>query len=285
MTRAQLHALGVGDDAIAYRLVIGRLHRVHRGVYAVGRPAREPLELAAAAVLACGAGAALSHASALALWGFAGQWPARPAVIAAADRRPAGIDAHRSRTLARGDVRTHLGIRVTSPARTLLDCAPAVHPTDRLIRLVNDALLSPFLTRGQLADVIGRCPVHPGAKLLRPFVALTDGPTRSQFEDRFLAFCERFGFPRPRVNVRVAGHLVDALFAAQRLIVELDSWDFHSGRPAFENDRDRDGDTLAAGIRTLRITWDRLDRAPEIEASRLRAILAQGPGASGAPPS
>lgn len=127
--------------------------------------------------------------------------------------------------------------------------------------------------------------MHPGAKLLRPFVSLTDGPTRSQFEDRFLTFCERFGFPRPQVNVRVAGHLVDALFAAQRLIAELDSWDFHSGRPPFETDRDRDGDALAAGVRTLRITWDRLIGAPETEASRLRAILAQGPGASGAPPS
>lgn len=297
VTRAQLLALGVDDNAIAFRLRAGRLHRVHRGVYAVGRPAREPLELAAAAVLACGADAVISHASALALWGLATHWPTRPVVTVSGGRRPAGVEVHRSRVLTRADTRTQLGIRATSPARTILDCAPEVHAQQRLARLVNDALLSPFLARGQLADVCGRFTTHPGARLLRPFVVPTDGPTRSEFEDRFLRFCAQYGFPRPLVNVPVGGHLVDALFAADRLIVELDGWDFHHDRLAFERDRDRDADALVAGLRTLRITWDRLVGAPETEASRLRLILARagatgrpGPtpqrlGDSGAPPS
>jgi hypothetical protein len=55
--------------------------------------------------------------------------------------------------------------------------------------------------------------------------------------------------------------------------VELDSWLFHSGRIAFENDRERDADTLAAGHVTVRMTWARTERAPRKEAARLHAIL------------
>src|SRR5579859_2240516 len=89
VTRAQLLALGVGPSAIQYWLKRGLLHQVHPGVYAVGRPAKNALERAAAAVLACGPGALLSHDSALALWGFAERWPARMHVTVALDRRPA----------------------------------------------------------------------------------------------------------------------------------------------------------------------------------------------------
>jgi very-short-patch-repair endonuclease len=71
----------------------------------------------------------------------------------------------------------------------------------------------------------------------------------------------------------VAGYEVDALFAAERLIVELDSWDFHSDREAFESDRDRDADTLAADHETVRITWTRIEKRPAREAQRLNRIL------------
>ncbi|HEY5430559.1 MAG TPA: type IV toxin-antitoxin system AbiEi family antitoxin domain-containing protein [Solirubrobacteraceae bacterium] len=272
VTYEQLVALGFTKTRIAHRVRTGRLFRAHRGVFAVGRPARTPLERAAAAVFACGPGAALSHEGALALWGLTHRWPASWHVTVAADRRPKGITVHRSRALLRRDLRIQLDIRVTSPARTVLDCAPSL-PDKPLTRLVNDALRTPYLRRSQLADVCRRFPTHAGARRLRPFVDLDDATTRSSFEDEFLAFCERFGFPRPLVNVRVAGHEVDALFADERVIVELDGWAFHRDRLAFESDRDRDADTLAAGFPTLRITWERFHRAPAAEADRLRTIL------------
>jgi very-short-patch-repair endonuclease len=239
-------------------------------VYAVGRPPSTPLERAAAAVLACGPGAALSHMGALALWGFTKNWPAAFDVVVQADRRPQGVTVHRYRNLLRRDIRVQLGIRATSPARTILDGAPRLDPKQR-IRVVNDALHSHFLTQAQLADVRHRFPLHPGAKLLDPF--LNGNPTRSPFEDDFIAFCRRHKLPRPQVNVCVAGHTVDALFQAQRLIVELDGWEFHNDRDAFETDRARDADTLHAGYRTLRITWDRLHRHADAEAKRLWEIL------------
>ncbi|MGH2855886.1 MAG: type IV toxin-antitoxin system AbiEi family antitoxin domain-containing protein [Solirubrobacteraceae bacterium] len=273
VTRAQLRALGLTDEAIDHRVRTGRLHRVYRGVYAVGRPPGTPLERASAAVLACGVHAILSHRSALALWGFTRSWaPPFDVTVTAGNPRPRHITVHRSRTLTRTDVTVQLGIRVTSPARTLIDCAPAIDPS-RLARLVNDALLSPYLTREQLAEACARSPAQTGGRLLTPFTTTTDGPTRSEFEDRFLAFCEHYGFPRPRVNTHVAGHEADALFPKERLIVELDGWRFHGDRRTYESDRDRDADRLAAGYVTVRITWERLSGSPAREAKRLRVIL------------
>ena len=192
------------------------------------------------------------------------------------DRRRPEIAIHRAPTLWRADIRTQLGIRVTSPARTLLDCAPGL-PDRRLARMVNDGRLDGRLRMSELADVVKRFPYHPGCAHLKPFLSTRDAPTRSEFEDAFLAFCRDFGLPEPKVNSRVCGYEVDVLFAAERVIVELDGWDFHQDRRAFERDRNRDADTLASGLATVRITWPRMSQAPQAEAARLRTILEQWP--------
>ena len=272
VTIAQLHALGLNNVAINYRVKIGRLYRVYRGVYSVGRPPTTPLEKAAAAVLACGERAALSHRSAMTLWGFWKRWDEPFRVSVAGDRRPNGIQTHRVTGLLQRDIRVEHGIRVTSPARTLLDNAPEIPPRS-LRRVVNDGRRSGLITLDALADVVRRFPLHPGAPLLREHLQNPTGPTRSEFEDAFVPFCEKFGLPVPKMNTTVAGYEVDAYFEQERLIVELDGWDFHNDRAAFESDRDRDATMLALGIVTVRITWERLKGEPEKEAERLRRII------------
>jgi hypothetical protein len=281
VTRQQLLDAGFSDNAIAHRVRCGWLHRVHIGVYAVGRPPRTALERASAAVLACGPSAALSHMSALCLWGLAKRWPTVMDVTVTGDRRRPGINVRRDRELPARDRRRHQGIPVTSPARTLLDCAPAL-TAKALTRAVNDGLRSRYLRPADLTDVTQRFPHHPGTRLLMPFVTTPTGPTRSEFEDGFLEFCRRYGLPRPLVNTRVAGHEADAVFSAEGLIVELDSWEFHSDRTAFESDRDRDADTLAADFGTVRITWERIEDEPTREAERLRTILERRRASAGA---
>ncbi len=283
IARAQLLAAGLDDHAIARRVRAGTLHRVYPGVYAVGRPPRVPLERAAAAVLACAPTGCLSHASAMTLWGFWKRWDTPFEVTVTKDRRPRGIKVHRPTTLARRDIRTQLGIRVTSPARALLDIAPRLTEHQRR-RAVKEALVSRWLKQDHLAELMHRLPLHPGTKLLTLFVATPTGLTRSELEDAFLAFCERFGLPRPLTNVIVAGYLVDAYFPDHKLIVEIDSHDFHLNPVSFETDRDRDADTLLAGIATVRVTHERMTATPRKEADRLMAILEQrhhsgsGPG-------
>jgi len=274
VTTAQLLALGLGEAAIRRRVRAGRLHRVHRGVYAVGRPAATPLERAGAAVLACGAGAVLSHSSAMALWGFWERWEEPLEVTVPGDRRPPGIRVHRSGTLSGREARTQLGIRVTSPARTILDIASRL--TDRqLKRAVNDALHSRWLRESQLAELVTRHPRRPGAGRIAALIGLPGTPTRSGWEDDFPAFCRRHGLPQPVMGAVVCGFVVDALFVEERVIVELDSWGFHGDAIAFQTDRERDAETLAAGFVTVRITWERLHGHPGREAGRLRRILAR----------
>ena len=67
---------------------------------------------------------------------------------------------------------------------------------------------------------------------------------------------------------------VDAVYRAHRLVIELDSRQFHATTRAFERDRDRDADLLNAGFSTLRITNHRLKHHPTKEAKRFREILA-----------
>jgi hypothetical protein len=279
ITHRQLRTLGFDSAAIGHRLRRGRLFRVHYRVYAWGRPPHLPLERAAAAVLAGGDHAFLGHDGALALWAFTSRWPRHfELTLASGDARPRNITTHRVRHLTSVDLTRQHGIPCTSPARTLLDCLPRTPEAARR-RLVQDALLSPYLTRAAIADAVARFPTHRGARQLAALSG--EAETRSPMEDDFLAFCARYGLPTPQMNVFVAGHRVDALFAEQRVIVEIDSWRFHQDRSAFESDRERDADTLAAGHVTVRATHQRLHDTPEAEARRLSAILA---GRTTAPP-
>ncbi|HET6868778.1 MAG TPA: type IV toxin-antitoxin system AbiEi family antitoxin domain-containing protein [Solirubrobacteraceae bacterium] len=273
LTRPQLLDLGLDDKAIAYRVKIGRLHRVFRGVYSVGRPPITPQEWASASVLACGPGAALSHSSAMTLWGYWRQWDRPYEVTVVGDRRTRGIRVHRSTTLRRGDVTTHLGIRVTTPGRTALDMAPRLNDKS-LKRAVNNMLNSLWATEGQFAETVARHPGAPGARRIAKLLGLPGTPTRSGWEDEFPVFCKRYGLPIPVMGAPLFGYIVDALFVRERVIVELDSWSFHRGKPAFETDRERDAVTLSHGYVTLRVTEERLEESPRREAERLHAILA-----------
>jgi hypothetical protein len=273
VTRKQLLAAGLGARAITHRVGTGRLIRVYAGIYAVGHVPTLPQDRALGALLACGPNAVLSHATAAAAWGVYKRWDVPFDVTAPCVHRRRGIRVHRA-ALIRRDVRVQLGLRVTSPARTMLDVAPRM-TNKALSRAVNDLRRPGQLRVSELADVLRRFPRAPGASRLLPFVERPTGPTRSEFEDVFVPFCERFGLPEPLVNTIVAGFEVDAFFPDYGLIVELDGWDFHNSRESFISDRDRDATLLALGFKTVRITWERLEDQPDKEARRLHAILAR----------
>jgi very-short-patch-repair endonuclease len=272
VTRRQLLDLGLRSDAISYRIETGRLIPVYAGVYAVGHLPTLPQDRACGALLACGPDAVLSHGSGAALWGVFKRWEMPFDVTATSARRRRGIRVHRT-VLSHRDIRVHLGVRVTSPARMLLDICPRLGDKT-LTRAVNELRLERHLNLADLAELLDRFPRNRGAKRLRLFLQPPGGPTRSEFEDAFLEFLRRYGFPQPLVNTRVAGREVDAFFPVERVIVELDGYRFHSSRERFEQDRDGDAEMLAIGLATVRITWERMTRAPAREADRLLRILA-----------
>jgi hypothetical protein len=255
-------ALGLGARTISYAVARGELVRVHAGVYAVGYVRVEPVARAMAAVLACGAGAVLSHESAAALWGLR-RWPDIPEVTTREHRRRPGIHTHRSRTLRRADRRVELNVPTTSAGRAIADIAARL--SDRqLTRATQDARRAGHLHATDLHRLLFRCP------RLQQLVDPAQNPTRSGFEDILIPGLKQHGLPLPQINTKVNGHEVDALYPEQKVILELDSWKFHKDYPAWRSDRERDGENLArGGYRTFRIP----EHLTDTKAAQLRAIL------------
>jgi very-short-patch-repair endonuclease len=275
IARKQLADLGLSMAAIDRRVALGRLHVVHHGVYAVGHPVLSRSGRWMAAVLACGPDAALSHASAAALWGLERGEPNIVDVTARrTGRKRPGIRIHRPRNPA--ETTTHDAIRVTTPARTILDMAATV-TRSRLEHLLDQAEIRE-LTDYPALDALARAhPGHHGAnKLTRALRSYYAGEqlTRSDLEILFKDLCRTHDLPTPHVNQPIAGKHVDFLFTEQRLIVETDSWRYHKTRRAFEDDRARDVLTTQAGYRTLRFTDRQLTRQPHPVANAIAAVLA-----------
>ncbi len=279
IARWQLLELGLGRRAIAHALATGRLHRLHRAVYAFGRRDVPRQGRWMAAVLACGPGALLSHGSAAALWGLARPRPGAVEVTACArrGRGDPGIVAHRAVSLAPGDRDEAAGIPVTSIPRTLLDLA-GDPSASRLHRAFAEADRLGLLSLPAVAALCDRTSGRIGTGGLRALVAEAAAPahTRSELEAAFGCFCRDRGLPVPEANAWAAGLEVDALWRKRSVVVELDGWEFHRGRAAFERDRERTTILELAGFRVYRLTWRRLQAAPDRVEEELRAYLALG---------
>jgi very-short-patch-repair endonuclease len=273
----QLAALGFGVRAVERRIRDGRLHQLHRDIYAVGHTRISRRGRWWAAVLAYGDESLLSHHSAAALWELVRPRAGSIDVTAPMGRqgptRRDGIWIHRGR-LHPEDCTEHDGIPVTSVARTLFDYAEVVN-FRRLEQAWEEA---DRLKRLRLREVERVCERGYGRRALRPTRRLLAEAravvrTRSPLEDRFQDFCRFYDLPPHSTNVGVLGKEVDVLWPAAKLIVELDSWEFHSHRAAFQRDRARDTRLLVAGYRTARVTHDRLDQEAAALATEIHELL------------
>ncbi len=233
VSNAQLRALGLERGAIDWRVRRGRLHRVHRGVYAVGHRRLAVRGQLWAAVLACGgiAAGALSHRTAAAVWDLSPLLAGRLDVTSL--RRSTStrtLRVHRGDTLdpLNDVVRQPDGLPVTTVARTLADLALAAADPDI---------------------------------------------TRSELEERFLALVADAELPRPRVNATVVGHEVDFLWPAPRLVAETDGAAAHLTPTAFDEDRRRDAELQIADFRVVRFTRRQVARHPDGVAETLSALL------------
>jgi very-short-patch-repair endonuclease len=275
VTRRALDAAEIGTNVITHRVAIGRLFRLHHGVYLLDPPEKASrITLMTAAVEACGSTAALSHRSAAELWELQPPHHGHIEVTVVshnAGDRP-GIRRHRVRELDAADTRTRHGIRVTSPARTVLDNARHPH----LEELVATAFDKGLVTQLQIEQAIARCPTRRGVRRLHALLDQRGGPrlTRSWGERRLLSLVRQAGLPVPLMNRMLLGFKVDAMWPDLKLVVEVDGYEFHGDRDSFENDRARDAALVAAGWRVLRFTARQLDEQPLVVLSQLAAALA-----------
>jgi very-short-patch-repair endonuclease len=253
VSAAQLAAAGIHRSGLARRLQAGTLHRVHRGVFAVGHKGLSAEGRWMAAVLVSGEDAVLSYRSAAALWELL---PTTGEVIdvtighGARRRRRRGIRIHRSRTLT-SDLRTlRRGIPVTTPARTIADLRKVV-PPERLRRAIREAEVL-GLDLGQSGD-----PEF----------------TRSELEHLFLRLCRRHRLPMPTPNAPVGRFIADFLWQNRFLIVETDGYRYHRGRQAFEDDRARDTELRMMGYEVIRLSYRQVLDDPHRIATLLAALL------------
>jgi len=280
VARWQLTALGLGEDAIDYRLAVGRLWIVMPRIYAVGQRRLPPLSRSMAAVLSCGVGAVLSHRSAAALWGIRALGGDPIHVAVPSKSRSTNLVRRHHVVLPTDEVTVHEEIPVTTVPRTVLDLAStsSVDEVEVAIRQVEFLRLYDQLS---LLDMIERYPGRRGVARVRVALtrieALPAGRVRSPLETKFLPFLHRYRLPRPRLNdwitVGERRFQVDCHWVGTRQVVELDSWQAHGTRTAHREDRTRDRVLRVAGYEVTRITWAQLDDEPEAIAGDLRRLL------------
>jgi very-short-patch-repair endonuclease len=271
---AQLRSAGMSSPTITRRIQAGRLHRIHRGVYAVGHRRLSDEGRWLAAVLACGEDAVLSHLSAAELWGIR----RRTRRLSGADgrgdihvtakgvagkRKREGIVIHRSSVLTASECTRRDGIPVTSPGRTLTDLRSLLSPAQ-----FNSAVREAEFLRLPIRD----------ASHQRDETPLDTDRTRTELERRMLALCRRHRLPQPEVNVKIDRFEVDFSWRDERLVVEVDGWNAHRSRSAFEADRARDARLTVLGFRVVRFTWRKINEDGPGVAKTLRLLLKERPG-------
>lgn len=272
----QMAELGISKDQIFREVTNGRLHRVHRSVFAIGHDAIPRHGRCMAAVLSCGPGALLSHRSAAWLWGLTSRWRQTVEVTAATPRETRHeVKLHNAKALQDEDRSTYERVPVTAIPRTLLDFA-AVDPTF-LEAAIERAYRRGLLDLNAIDRLLVRSQGFRGVARLREAVEIyrVKAFTRSLLERRFLSLVRRAGLRRPSMNLFIAGFELDAYWPIERFAVELDTYDHHGDPATFETDRLRQEDLKLAGIEMARITGARMDREPKEVAVRLRRLLAQ----------
>lgn len=278
-TRAQARAAGVSAKRLGKLVDDERWVQVVGPVFATRATVLSPVSMAYAATLAAGLGAVASHMTAAQVCGYA--VPPDPEVhaIVGPDERPRirGLRAHRV-ALADQDVMTVHGVLMTTPVRTALDCILWL-PEEAGRALAVDALRRGRLRVGELHHALMASPRRHG--LARAWSVVRDvlGDPHSEAEVLAHRLLRRADIEGWEANVPVYDEdgligVVDLLFRAHRVVVEIDGWAFHSDQTAFQNDRRRRNRLVRAGYRVLQFTWDDLQRRPSAVIAEIAAALA-----------
>lgn len=262
----------------------GALHPRLPGVFAVGHDAAAELTKETDALLACPRGTVLSHHSAAVLWTLIPPRRAADPVELTVPRPQTlhipGVRSHRSSTLnATTDLRTQRGLPTVSPARAIVEIAADL--TLKLLeRALDDGLDRHIVRLTQVRDTLTRAGTHrKGAATLDGLLREREsgsGITRSRAEQDLCGLLHQARLPKPERNQQLHDYNVDMLWRNQRLIVEVDSYDWHLRKATFVSDRVRDADLEARGFTVLRFTADQIATEPFVVIARIAAALTWG---------
>jgi very-short-patch-repair endonuclease len=282
----QLREIGLSASGVRSRVARGRLHRIHRGVYAVGRSQITGRGHWMAAVLACGPRAALSHRSGAGLWGLRSDNRRKSDISlpSPSARAKDAIEVHRSVTLTAEDITTVDGIPCTTVARTLVDLGDVVNRRAVESAVEQAEVLRLFDLR-EVERAIERAGPRRGTSTLLSVLEDLDGPTltASELEEAFLALCREAALPTPEVNAWLtlgdgSAIKVDFLWRRERLVVETDGHPFHRTRQSRERDTRRDVLVRLAGFEPVRFTGRQVVFEKEWVTRTLLALASRADG-------
>ena len=283
--RHQLLQAGLTNQQIHRRARSGLLVPTLPAVYRHGSVPDSWMQQLWAAQLWAGQTSVLSHESAGALWGLDGCPAGRVVVLTTRSLKSCkeGVTVHRVTNLPSHHITVREGLRVTTPARTLLDLA-AVLSEAALEEALDCALRRGSTSLRRLEAEMGS---HIGfgrrgratLKRLMRERSPDYAPTHSVLETRFRRLLKRHGFPPPgqqhvvhRLNGAFA--FVDFIYPHLGLVIEVDGFDFHSGRGNWQSDLSRQNDLVVGGARVLRFTWRDLHDREAVVVRTLRAVFA-----------
>lgn len=275
ITHGQLLRLGFSSGKIGRSSRALRLHRVHRGVYAVGHAVLSDHARCLAAAMASGRGAVVSHRAAAWLWRLQ---PDCPKVIDVTvprhGRKRIGIALHHSSTLVPQEHGKFGSIPVTALARTLLDLAATSSPRVTW-SAIDRAERRDILNLAEIDAMLERRRGHRGAGRLRQALSIYREPGfyRARSERLLRRLVEKAGLRQPLMNTWVERFEIDAYWEEERFAVEVDGWETHRTRRAFEDDRLRHEEMKLAGIDVVPISARRIEQCPDEVGRHLASLL------------
>lgn len=260
----QLTAVGFTPSRISTRVRNSHLIRVGHGVYAVGYVAPAPLIRETEALLACGPGSVVSYTSTAVMWEMIPPRPGEPIHLTTSgqQRSRAGIVVHRSRVLADADVTIHLGLPLTSPARTLLDLCDVLGPRE-VERALDEALARRIVTIDNVLDVADRFRSRKGAQALFRMAldrTMPDGASRTKWQRIASKAFRDAGLPPAEEDVWWLGYQHDFLWRAHRVTLEIDGYPWHATKTNLERDRAKDVKVKQAGGDPNRVSNTQVER-------------------------
>jgi hypothetical protein len=279
VTRAGAVASGLTGAEVDRRLRDGSWLALRRGVYAPRSADRTAAE-AMAAVRALGGEAVVSHETAARLQGI--PLLDEPAGISVtrttgSTRRLSRLRVHVA-ALPKSHVHTVGPLRVTAPARTVVDLARRLPHAAALVA-ADGALHLGAVRPDDLAEVLVRCATWPGVRRAARVVRLADGRAESPLETLCRDLLARHGVPAPVLQGIVADRRtgwfarVDFLWPESSTVVEADGR-VKYGEPAdLWREKLRQERIEELGYLVRRVTWGQVTRQPEATVARIRRAL------------
>jgi len=272
VSRDQLREVGYTREAIDHRIRTGRLHPLHRGIYAVGRANVTDHGRWMAAVLAC-PGSVISHSSAASLWrmGSEKRGLVELSLPSSSRRRRPGLEIHQRPSLKPRDLTREYGIPCTTPIQTLIDMSLRLDRAG-VERMINEADKYNLTHPPQLREALGARSGEPGVAILRDILdRRTFRLTKEELERRFLPLPRQAGLPTPLTAQFVNEFEVDFYWPDLGLVVETDGLRYHRTPAEQARDRVRDQTHTAAGLTPLRFTHEQVRYEPEHVLAVLQA--------------